>query len=50
MMVVIGVLVAVADVVIRLLAEVQEVALSRPALCEVIPLARGQGDKHTDEF
>ena len=25
---------------------VQEVALSRPALCEVIPFARGHGDKH----
>ena len=25
---------------------IQEVALSRAALCEVIPFARGHGDKH----
>ena len=26
--------------------KIQGVALSRPALCEVIPFARGHGDKH----
>ena len=29
---------------------VQEVALSRPALCEIILSARGHGDKNIDEF
>ena len=29
-----------------IIAVLQEVALSRPALCEVIPFARGHGDKH----
>ena len=33
-------------VVVVVAVAVQEVALSRPALCEVIPFARGHGDKH----